>query len=251
MTIQDCHPAETRMQGFTLIELMLVMVILSLTCAAIFSQIGQIQQRAVAEQGKIEDFQQARDFVDQIFRDTRQLGYPNVRNFDVSTGTWSTPLINDHRLAAGLVKATSAELRFEGDVDGSGNVSIISYMINGNGNCANCLQRAQAVKVDGDPVTGQTNLTSSSYTTEIQNVKNTASIFSVYDSAGSAITLPIDIDNNASAVSGVKTIQANLTVSNPNVVDLKTGQPLEADVAETIQIVNCSMAATGATLTCQ
>jgi prepilin-type N-terminal cleavage/methylation domain-containing protein len=251
MAIRGCRPAETRAQGFTLIELMVVMVILSVICAAIFSQIAQIQQRAVAEQGKVDDFQQARDFVDQIFRDTRQLGYPNLRNFDISTGTWQSPLIKDHRLAAGLIKATSTQLQFEGDVDGSGNVSIVSYLINGNGNCANCLQRAQALKVDGDPVTGQTNLTSSSYTTEIQNVKNTNSIFSAYDSFGNAITLPIDIDNNASTVASVKTIQVSLTVASTSSVDPKTGQPLEADVASTVQIVNCSMATTGASLTCQ
>ena len=237
--------------GFTLIELMLVMVILSLLCAAIFDQMAQIQQRAVAEQGKVDDFQQARDFVDQIFRDTRQLGYPNVRNFDVSNGTWQSPLIKDHRLASGLVEATATQIQFEGDVDGSGNVSIVSYMINGNGLCSNCLQRAQVLKVDGDPLTGQTNLTSSSYSTEIQNVKNTSSVFSAYDSSGNAVTLPIDIDNNAATVSNVKTIQVQLTIASTTSVDPKTGQPLEADVAGAMQIVNCSMATTGGNLTCQ
>jgi prepilin-type N-terminal cleavage/methylation domain-containing protein len=240
-----------RAHGFTLLELVVVMAIMSVISAAIFSQIGQMQQRAVAEQGKVDDFQQARDFVDQIFRDTRQLGYPNVRSFDVSTGTWQSPLINDHRLASGLVKATSTQLQFEGDVDGSGNVSIVSYLINGNGNCVNCLQRAQVLKIDGDPLTAQTNLTSSSYTTEIQNVKNTTSVFSAYDSSGNAITLPIDIDNNASTVASVKTIQVTLTIASTNAVDPQTGQPLEANVASTVQIVNCSMATTGGSLTCQ
>jgi prepilin-type N-terminal cleavage/methylation domain-containing protein len=251
MTIRICRLPKTRAQGFSLVELMVVMLILSIICAAIFSQINEIQQRAVAEQAKVDDFQQSRDFVDQIFRDTRELGYPNVRDFDVSTGTWQSPLINDHRLAAGLIKATSTQLQFEGDVDGSGNVSIVSYMINGSGTCANCLQRAQVLKVNGDPLAGQTNLTSSSYTTEIQNVQNTASIFSIYDSSGNAILLPIDIDNNASTVAGVKTIQANLTIASPTSIDPKTGQLLEADVASTMQIVNCSMAATGGSLTCQ
>jgi prepilin-type N-terminal cleavage/methylation domain-containing protein len=237
--------------GYTLIELMLVMVILSIVSAAIFSQIDQMQQRAVAEQGKVDDFQQARDFVDQIFRDTRQLGYPNVRNFNVGTGTWQNPLIHDHRLAAGLIKASSTQIQFEGDVDGSGNVSEVSYMINGNGNCANCLQRAQVLKVDGDPVTGQTNLTAASFSTEIQNVNNTTSVFSVYDSSGNAITLPIDIDNNAAVVASAKSIHVTLTISSSTVVDPKTGLPLEADVAGSMQIVNCSMAASGGSLTCQ
>lgn len=238
-------------RGFSLIELMVVMVVLTLLSAAIFSQMGQIQQRAVAEQGKVDDFQQARDFVDQIFRDTRQLGYPNTRSFDVSTGTWRSPLIKDHRLAAGLIKATATQIQFEGDVDGSGNVSVVSYMMNGNGLCSNCLQRAQVLKVDGDPLTGQTNLTSSSYSTEIQNVKNTSAVFTAYDSSGNAVTLPIDIDNNAATVSTVKTIQVQLTIASTTSVDPQTGQPLEADVAGAMQIVNCSMATTGGTSTCQ
>jgi prepilin-type N-terminal cleavage/methylation domain-containing protein len=251
MAIRGYRPTEMRERGFTLIELVIVMLILSAICAAVFSQIEQIQQRAVAEQGKVDDFQQTRDFVDQVFRDTRQIGYPNVRNFDVSAGIWQSPLINDSRLAAGLIKATSTQLQFEGDVDGSGNVSIVSYMLNGSGNCSNCLQRAQAAKANGDPLTGQTNLTSAAYSTEIENVTNTSSVFSVYDSSGIAITLPIDIHNNASAVASVKTIQVNLTVSSATSVDPKTGQPLEANVTGTMQIVNCSMATTGTGLTCQ
>jgi prepilin-type N-terminal cleavage/methylation domain-containing protein len=238
-------------RGFSLAELMVVMAILSIICAAIFSQIDQMQQRAVAEQGKVDDFQQARDFVDQIFRDTRQLGFPNVKDFDVSTGTWQSPLIHDSRLAAGLIKVTTTQLQFEGDVDGSGNVSIVSYMVNGNGNCANCLQRAQVLKLNGDPLTGQTNLSSSSYTTEIQNVKNTSSIFTAYDASWNAITLPIDIDNNPSTVASVKMIQVSLSIASATSVDPKTGQPLEADISSAMQIVNCSMATTGGSLTCQ
>jgi prepilin-type N-terminal cleavage/methylation domain-containing protein len=251
MTKRSYYSVKKRASGFTLIELMVVMLILSIVCAAIFTQIDQMQQRAVAEQGKVDDFQQARDFVDQIFRDTRQLGYPNVRNFDVSTGIWQSPLVKDHRLAAGLIKATSTQLQFEGDVDGSGTISIVSYMINGNGACANCLQRSQVSKVDGDPVTGQLNLTAASYSTEIQNVQNATSLFTLYDATSTAITLPIDIDNNAATVASVKTIQVNLTVASATSVDPKTGQRLEADVAGTMQIVNCSMATTGGTLNCQ
>jgi len=230
---------------------MVVVVILSIVCAALFSQIGQMQQRSGAERTKVDQFQEARDFLDQIFRDTSQMGYPNVRNFDESVGVWQSPLTNDLRLAVGLVKLTPSQLQFEGDVDGTGNVSVVSYMVNGSGSCPSCLQRAQVLKVNGDSVTGQTNLTTGSYSVEVQNIQNTSSIFSAYDSSGNSIALPIDIDTNPTVVPNVKMIQATLQVAAPGTVDPTTGQQLEADIGGRVQVLNCSMATTGAPFTCQ
>jgi prepilin-type N-terminal cleavage/methylation domain-containing protein len=237
--------SRARFQGFSLIELMFVVAIITLVLGAILSQLEQVQQRATAEQGKVDDFQQARDFLDQIFRDTRQMGYPNVHNFDISIGAWQSPLVKDHQLAVGLVKLTATQLEFQGDVDGSGNVSVVSYMVNGNGNCTTCIQRAQVLKVDGDPVNGQSNLTATSYSVEVQNVQNTTTIFTAYDSSGTAITLPIDIDTNPTVIPTVRVIQAQLKIASPSALDPKTGQQLEADIEGRIQVVNCSMASTG------
>lgn len=231
--------------GFSLVEIMIVIAILSIVMAAILGQLSQIQQRAVAEQGKVDDFQQARDFLDQIFRDTGEMGYPNLRNFDTSTGAWQNPLVNDHRLAVGLVKLTSAQLEFQGDVDGSGNVSVVSYMVNGSGSCATCLQRAQVLKVDGDALTGQSNLTASAYTVEVQNIHNTTSIFTAYDSVGNPVALPVDITSTPTSVADVRVIQATLSIASPSAIDPVTGQQLEADIGGRVQVVNCSMATTG------
>jgi prepilin-type N-terminal cleavage/methylation domain-containing protein len=236
---------QTSDRGFSLIELMAVIAILSVVTGVILTQIEQMQQRAVAEQGKVDDFQQARDFLDQIFRDTRQMGYPNIRNFDTPTGGWQSPLVNDHRLAAGLVKITSSQLEFQGDVDGSGNVSVVSFMVNGNGTCATCIQRAQVLKVDGDPLAGQSNLTASAYNVEVQNVQNTSSNFTAYDASGNSVALPIDITINPTAVASVRVIQVNLSIASPSAVDPKTGQQLEADIGGRVQVLNCSMATTG------
>lgn len=243
-------------RGFSMVELMIVILMISVVLGAILTQLEQVQQRATAEQGKVDDFQQARDFVDQIYNDTRQMGFPNVHNFDVSIGTWQAPLTKDHRLAVGLVKLTSSQLELQGDVDGSGTVSVVNYMVNGSGSCSTCVQRAQVTKVDGDPLTGQTNLTSSSYNVEVQNVQNTTSIFTAYDDTGAAITLPIDIDSNPTTIPKVRTIQISLSIASPNSVDPKTGQQLEADIGGRVQVVNCSMATTGLTVngiqvTCQ
>jgi prepilin-type N-terminal cleavage/methylation domain-containing protein len=250
----------TRVCGFSLIEMMVVIVIVSIVVAAVLAQVNQTQQRATAEQDKLDQIQVARSFVDQIAVDVRQLGYPNSHNFDVLQGAWQNPLKNDVRIAAGLVKLTPNSLRFEGDVDGSGNISVVSYAINGDGNCATCLERAQVLKVNGDPLTGQTNLTNSSYdpaiagngAAEIQNVQNANSvgnpIFTAFKSDGTQIALPIDIDNNPALVAQVRVIQISLDVSDPTQLDPQTRQRLEANITSRVQIVNCSMAGSAAAL---
>jgi prepilin-type N-terminal cleavage/methylation domain-containing protein len=274
MKIGGRYKSKSRLSGFSLIEVMVVIGIISIVVGAILTQVNQLQQRATAEQGKVDDFQQARDFLDQIFRDSRQMGYPNIRNFDTTVApftttstsctstTWQATKANDCRIAVGLVKITPTMLEFEGDVDGSGTVSVVSYALNGSGACSTCLQRAQVAKVNGDNVTAQSNLTSSSYTVEVQNVQNTSGtppIFSAYDSSGNAVTIGtgIDMDNNAATIAGIRTIEVKLSIASATAIDPKTGQQIEADIGGRVQVVNCSMATTGLTsstglqLTCQ
>src|SRR5882762_2649573 len=135
-----------RQRGFSLIEMMVVVLILGIISAGLFAQIDGAQQRAFSEQIKLDNFQEARDFVDQFFRDVNQIGYPNSRMVDTNllTTAWSpllaTPLINDNRLAIGLVKIHANEIRFEGDMNGDGVVQSVMYMVNGSGTCALCLQ---------------------------------------------------------------------------------------------------------------
>src|SRR5579862_6803498 len=102
--------------GFSLIELMLVIAILSIVIAAVFSQLSTAQQRLSTEETRLDDFQQARDFVDQFFRDINQIGTPNMQIMDLSLGsfspglssqgsyTWANSHINDSRFAVGLTK---------------------------------------------------------------------------------------------------------------------------------------------------
>lgn len=266
-SVNELRP-ETAARGFTLIEMMIVIVIISIVVAAVLAQVDQTQQRATAEQGKLDQFQAARNFADQISSDARQMGYPNIHNFD-PLSLASNFYIANSGVAVGLIKLTSTQLVFEGDVDGSGQVSIISYTVNGDGACANCLERAQVTKTAVGVTTNAAYLTwalnqvsNAGYTAEIQNVQNVNSvanpIFSAYNSAtGGAITLPIDISSDPTDVAKVRTIQVSLDVSDPAKLDPKTRQALEANITSRIQIVNCSMATTGLAtaggiqLTCQ
>src|SRR5437870_13198727 len=115
-----------RTSGFSLLELMIVLIIILSISAAIFQTINLTTQRSSAEQTKIDVFQEAREFMDQMSRDLRQAGYPSPRNIDPSVFT-QNPFMNDLHAAAGVVKVATGDLWFEGDVDGSGTVTVIHY----------------------------------------------------------------------------------------------------------------------------
>src|ERR1700730_2982491 len=247
--------AQRRELGFSLLEMMFVVLIIGVVTGAVLSQMDLAVQRSNAEQTKLDDMQQARDFVDQFFRDINEIGYPNVRMVNTGTGpSWTPPLagtvINDNRFAIGLVKIDKNELWFEADTNGDGNVQSISYKVNGNGTCTLCLQRSQVAKVSADPLTGQT----PNWGTEINDVANTGPIFSYFTADGTAISptsLPLDISTGATTLASIKTIQIRLTIPNPTIKDLKSGLPLETDFQGVVSLNNCSMAASGAPMSCQ
>jgi hypothetical protein len=224
-------------------------LILGIVSAGLFVQIDTAQQRAFSEQIKLDNFQEARDFVDQFFRDVNQIGYPNSRMVDNSTNWLITPLINDNRLAIGLVKIDANEIRFEGDMNGDGVVQSIIYEINGSGSCTLCLQRSQVDKASADPLTGQT----TNWGTEVNDVISNP-IFSYFKADGTQVTgLPVDIStaSGAQTIASIKTIQVSLLIRNNTVMDPKTKQPIETTFQGEVSLNNCSMAASGAPMSCQ
>ncbi len=241
-------------KGFSLIEMMVVVLILGIISAGIFVQLDMAQQRAFSEQVKLDNFQEARDFVDQFFRDVNQIGYPNSRMVDTASVLWSpglaAPLINDNRMAIGLVKIADNEIRFEGDMNGDGAVQSVIYMTNGSGSCTLCLQRSQVDKVTADPLTGQS---SPNWGTEVNDVLSNP-IFSYFKADGTQVTtLPQDISTagGAQIIASIKTIQVSLLIRNPAVLDPKTKQPIETTFEGEVSLNNCSMAASGAVMSCR
>src|SRR5712691_2862939 len=117
--------ARRSQQGFSLIEMLLVVAIMGIISAGILSQMESAQQRGYSEQVKLDNFQEARDFVDQFFRDINQIGYPNSRLVDTTSLSWSPALttqttyswantyINDDRLAIGFVSIDANAVQFE------------------------------------------------------------------------------------------------------------------------------------------
>ncbi len=253
-----------RQRGFTLLELLIVLGILGLVMGAVFSQMGVAQQRMTTEGVKLDDFQEARDFVDQFFRDINQIGDPNTRMADTSsllfsppldataqtsTGLWVSRYIKDNRFAIGLVQIGTTSLRFEGSVNGVGTVQSVIYAVNGSGSCTLCLQRSQVDKITADPLIGQ----GANWGTEVNDVLSPV-IFRYFQTDGTELipTVPLDYTTqlNATTLANIKTIQINLTIRNPKVMDQKTGQPIESTFEGEVSLNNCSMAAVGQGMSC-
>lgn len=232
-------------RGFSLMELMIVIVIVLSITAAIFQTINVTTERTSAEQTKVDMFQEAREFMDQMSRDLRQAGYPSPLDMDPSVLTAPTT-IQDLHAAAGLVQVANGELWLEGDVDGSGTVSVVRYHYQATGTNCPCLQRSQLPKITADPLGGQTTPV---YNVEVQGVQNT-NIFQAY-SNGAPITLPVDITTNSGlTIAGVDTVRAELSLQ-ASVPDPETLQYPTTTLVTTVRINNCSQAAIGQKVSCQ
>jgi len=249
-----CGKGDKCERGFTLLEMLIVIAILATVTGGVFLQLNTAQQRISTEQTKVDNLDEARDFVDQFFRDINQIGYPNghmISFLPVSTPALLATAQADTRVAVGLVQIDANSIWFEGDVNGTGVVQSVQYKINGSGGttCPLCLQRSSVPKVNGNPFTGQS---AASWGTEVNDVITTP-IFTYFNTSGAAITgLPLDINSNGAILAKVKTIHISLTIQNNANVDPKTGQPIQTSFQGEVSINNCSMAATGFTgISCQ
>jgi prepilin-type N-terminal cleavage/methylation domain-containing protein len=156
-------------RGFSLIEMITVVAILTLVMGAVFKQIITAQQRHRGEEAKLDIAQEGREFLDQIVRDLHQAGYPTAKIYSTAA-LLPTPPYNDPRVAAGLVRYSYNNLWFEGDVDGDGNVEVIEYTLSpAGGPCPCSIQRRQTVKAG---VAAPLSRTDSAAITELQDIIN-------------------------------------------------------------------------------
>ena len=139
--------SKPRERGFSLIETMAAVFILTVVVGAVFQQISKAQQAYRVEGQRLDLTQEQRTFIDQFTRDLHQAGYPSTYSFNNLAG----PTANS--TAAGLTSISTTSLTLEGDMDGSGVVQVVTYAYNdgsgfsGSGtNPCPCMQRSIAPK---------------------------------------------------------------------------------------------------------
>ncbi len=239
--------------GFTLIEMMFVLLLMGIIMGAVFSQINIAQKRSTLEQQRLDMFQEGREFMDTMTRDLRQAGYPNRRN--LYPGTAATATNN----AKGVVYVGPADVWFEGAVDGDGVVQYVKYHLDTTGTDCPCLRRSEVSKTAIGLGAADTN-----YSVEVQGVQNgtlTNPIFTFYDSNGSAIDLSgytgNVIDGTASGatstdlgkLSSIQTIRITLS-AQAKFADLQTGQKPIITLDSFVTLPNCSQTGSGGTMYC-
>jgi prepilin-type N-terminal cleavage/methylation domain-containing protein len=217
-----------RQRGFSLVELLASLAILSIVMGVVIDGVTTMQERNAVEVSKVDLTQQAREFMDQIVNDIHQAGYPGMNMFDPLSPalTSATDCTQDANLACGLISVSSTALQFEGDVDGTG-VSEV-YIQLSSGTCPCTLQRGTVPK--SSYMSGGT----PAFYTEVDNVMNTA-VFTGYQFDGTQITLPADSTTNTLKNFAAIGITLYVKSSQP---DLQTGQYPTVTMVATAKISN-------------
>jgi type II secretory pathway pseudopilin PulG len=242
-------------RGFSIMELVVTIGILSIVMGVMFQQVDQAQHASTTQRTKLDIFQEARGFMDLMARDLHEAGYPNPRSFAPGVLILNpmlprSPYAADSRVAVGLTRVAADDLWFEGDVDGNGTVSVVQYRLDLEGYNCPCLRRSQQPKTSADPL-DQVPV----YQVHVQNVRNGTAdnpIFMAFShgSTGTPLTLPIDFNDNPTAIASVDTIKVVLTVES-SIRDPKNQITPITTLVSTVRLNNCSAAASGQFLSCQ
>src|SRR5437870_257981 len=235
--------------GFTLIEMLVTLAVLVLVLGSVFSYIGRLQKAYKAEETKIDATQEERTFFDSIERELHQAGFPSRNMY--APGVLTSPAANDWRNAVGLVRVSSSDLWFEGDIDNDGNVESVRYtLMDNSGNpatsassCPCTLQRSQVQKANNTAPMSQ----ATSYAVAVNNVINSGGvgagggalpltgstgfvgghtisndtlytaykaspIFNAFDQNGNPVTLPVDLNSNPTGVARIRAIAVTVNL---------------------------------------
>jgi type II secretory pathway pseudopilin PulG len=186
--------------GFSLVEMLMVVLVLTIVTGSIFQQISKAQKNYRNESQKLDFTEQQRTFVDQFTRDLRQAGYPTPASAGPGAGA--------NQVAAQTVAitplGTPTTLTMEGDLDGSGVVQVVTYDYNA---ATGSLERTASQK--GQPANAPL--------TMVQNVMAPVAnppLFQGCDAAG-----------NCPAIGPIKSVRVSFTlqgVTQDNKVPIQT-----------------------------
>jgi len=232
-------------EGFSLIELLVVVLLLTIVVGALFTQIQKSQVRYRVEDQKIDMTQQQRDFIDQFTRDLHQAGYPSLAQyggrFDYSSNL----------TAVGIWSISPTAISLEADVEGNGVADEISYTYDdgstwaGKGpNPCPCLKRSSSPKADktlpwaqGPP----------QYYTQVQNIipipgpPGKPVFFRAYASDGTELDISAGKTLNSTANTD-PTYQFVQNIKNVRITFTTQGVSKDSDANKTIQVTMTGMA---------
>jgi prepilin-type N-terminal cleavage/methylation domain-containing protein len=238
-------------RGFSLVELLVVVVILLSVTSIVLMSISQLQRRSTNETAKLDSTQETREFLDQVTRDIHQIGYPNTR---MSAGV--SPALAGVTASVAIpglvsvtpVSATPNSIIFEGDLDGSGTVQeVFLQLVAGPGNTCPCtVQRGVETKAayiggavppfftqlnnvinsGGQYAIAGSDKKGNAYDTLFASYK-AAPVFQLYDNLGA----PTAVANS------VKTILVTVNVLSPR-TDQETGEPAVVTMTTTSRLNN-------------
>jgi len=150
---------DQRQRGFSLMEMLIVIVVMFIVFAVVFKSADMFQQRGAAEVEKVDSVQAARDFMDTVNRDIHDAGFPPMQvnpsntvgpaaNACAGAPTLACSCVGNPNIACGIIYYTPTKVQYEGDLDGTGTVYVVTLQVapNANGNCPCILQRGVVTK---------------------------------------------------------------------------------------------------------
>lgn len=152
---QNGGNASVRELGFSAIEMLITLALLTIVLGVVVKGIIELQARNFNETGKVDAVQETRDFIDQMARDIHGSGYPPP----AATKQTSNSGCNDATIralvnvACGIISFSTTSVQYEADLDGSGTVSVVYLSLvppTGSTNCPCILQRGTVTKAQAN-----------------------------------------------------------------------------------------------------
>ena len=232
-------PGTRKLQsGFSLIELMIVVLLLGIIVGALFNQINHAQVRYKVEDQRLDLTQQERDFIDQFTRDLHQAGYPSPTQFGNRLD------LSSDLTAAGVWMISPTDLRMEADVDGDGVVDEIAYHYDALSVGCPCLRRSSSPKQAGVLPWNQAPPV---YYTQVQDIiplpapPNAPVFFQAYDSNGTQLDISAGKTLNNATLTD-PTYQFLLNIKNVRITFTTQAKGQDNDAHKSIQVSMTGMA---------